>query len=86
MLKFFKYSDEHVHYLVVAPDLGSAKDYLFDGDADVRPPKAGDDFEHFKWSRVSAERAAQIHVMQDEGSSRVPLVQCADGDWFCTEY
>lgn len=91
--RFFRFEDAKYgepYYIVVAVDLDHAKRILREsqvefGDPslplDQLPPGA------YEWSEIHADRAATKMVdFNEDGRGRIPLAECAVGDWFCSEY
>lgn len=93
---FFHLTDGGATYLLVAQDLPHAQQLLRDAGVELTAddgssyPVDAPEVGSARWRELSAAAAAEKHVWlgtADDGKSpRVPLTDCAVGDWFCSEY
>lgn len=87
---YFRVDDGGVDYTIVATDRAHAERLLRESGCEF----CNDDGDNvpfdqavLEWTEISAERAAQIRVYEDDGrTGPFPLNTFEPGDWFCSEF
>lgn len=91
---YFSVDDGDISYTIVATDRAHAESLLRKAGVEFYNEETGlgvsfDQAPWLDWSEISAERAAEIKVHDDEDSRHAgpyPLNTYEPGDWFCSEF
>jgi hypothetical protein len=87
---YFRVDDGGATYTVVSRDRAHAEQILRESGAEFGTEDGSSvpyDQAKLEWKEISAERAAEIKVYEDDGSSGTfPLNTFEPGDWFCSEF
>lgn len=88
---YFRVEDGYVTYTLVATDRAHAEGLLRDSGSEWYDTDGNvcdfDAAANLLWKEISPDRAAEIKVFEDDGSSGpFPLNTFEPGDWFCSEY